>query len=129
MISGSRGRMAARCRRPSPAVIRRARELGVAHVIQGINAKLPAFRTLLGEIGLGPEQACVIGDDLPDLPLVRNAGLGVAVANACAPLRQAAHHVTTRPGGQGAVREMIEMLLTAQRRWHALIERLNGERL
>jgi YrbI family 3-deoxy-D-manno-octulosonate 8-phosphate phosphatase len=115
--------------RQSAAVTRRAQELGIPHVIQGVGAKLPAFRTLLRKIGLGPEQTCVIGDDLPDLPLVRNSGLGVAVADACPQLRYAAHHVTRNQGGRGAVREMIEMLLTAQGRWQPLLDRLNAERL
>ena len=72
---------------------------------------------------LTPAQVCYIGDDLPDLPVVRAVGLGVAVADACAELRQAAHYVTTVPGGgRGAVRETIELILKAQRRWEDLIK-------
>ncbi len=115
--------------RQSAAVSRRAQELGIPHVIQGVSAKLPAFKALLQQVGLAPEQACVIGDDLPDLPLVRNAGLGVAVADACPELRFAAHHVTSKPGGQGAVRETIELLLTEQGRWQLLLDRLNAEQI
>jgi 3-deoxy-D-manno-octulosonate 8-phosphate phosphatase (KDO 8-P phosphatase) len=115
--------------RQSPAVARRARELGIPHVIQGAGAKLPALQTLLRQIGLGPDQACVVGDDLPDLPLLRNAGLGVAVADACPELRLAAHYVTSRPGGRGAVREVVELLLAGQGQWQPLLDRLNAERI
>ena len=71
---------------------------------------------------LAPAQVCYIGDDLPDLPVVRAVGLGVAVADACAELRQAAHYVTTLPGGIGRVRETIELILKAQGRWDDLIQ-------
>ena len=74
------------------------------------------------ELRLSPAQVCYIGDDLPDLPVVRAAGLGVAVADACAELRQAAHYVTTLPGGSGAVRETVELILKAQTRWEDLIQ-------
>ena len=72
---------------------------------------------------LEPQQVCYIGDDLPDLPVVRHVGLGVAVADACGELREAAHYVTQLPGGTGAVREVIEMILKAQRRWDDLIQK------
>ena len=73
---------------------------------------------------VGPErpQVCYIGDDLPDLPVVRAVGLGVAVADACAELRQAAHYVTAAAGGGGAVRETIELILKAQPRWDDVIQ-------
>ena len=73
-------------------------------------------------MALAAEQACYIGDDLPDLPVVRAAGLGVAVADACGEVRQAAHYVTERRGGAGAVRETIELILKAQRRWDDVIQ-------
>ena len=68
--------------RNSPTVARRAEELGIAHVIQGTSAKLSALRQLLEQTGLSPDRIAAIGDDLPDLPLLRNVGLGVAVADA-----------------------------------------------
>lgn len=115
--------------RNSPAVARRAEELGIAQVFQGAGAKLPILRDLMTKAGLRPAEVCMIGDDLPDLPLVRQVGLGVAVADACAELRAAAHFVTRLPGGRGAVRETVEMLLKGQGRWRPLLERLQSERL
>src|SRR5271170_2629338 len=64
--------------RSSPAVARRAAELGVSRIIQGASAKLPSLRTLLAETGLNASQVAMVGDDLPDLPLLRNCGLGIA---------------------------------------------------
>ena len=69
-----------------------------------------------------PSHLLAAGDDLPDLPVVRAVGFGVAVADACAELRQTAHYVTTLPGGAGAVRETIELILKAQGRWEDLIQ-------
>ena len=99
----------------------RAAELGIDIVRQGAADKLAAVREIMAQCGLTPEQLCVIGDDLPDLPAARTAGLAVAVADACAELRSAAHYVTELAGGGGAVRETIELILKAQRRWDDLI--------
>jgi 3-deoxy-D-manno-octulosonate 8-phosphate phosphatase (KDO 8-P phosphatase) len=109
--------------RSSPIVARRAAELGIANVVQGANDKLAAFRTVLAECRLGPEQVCYIGDDLPDLPVLRSSGLAVAVADACLEARGAAHLVTQAAGGHGAVREVIEWLLRCQGRWQELVAR------
>lgn len=109
--------------RSSHIVKMRAAELGVEIVRQTAEDKLPATLDVLAELGLSPQQACYIGDDLPDLPAVRAMGLGVAVADACPELRAAAHYVTTLRGGEGAVRETIEMILKAQRRWDDLIQK------
>jgi YrbI family 3-deoxy-D-manno-octulosonate 8-phosphate phosphatase len=109
-------------RRSAQAVKIRAAELGVDIVRQGADDKLAVFCGILDELGLTLRQACYVGDDLPDLPVVRAAGLGVAVADAAAELRRAAHYVTSAPGGAGAVRETIEMILKAQRRWEDVIQ-------
>ena len=85
--------------RSSHIVKMRVAELGIEILRQGTDDKLSAMKEILKELRLAPDQVCYIGDDLPDLALVRAAGLGVAVADACAELRQAAHHVTTLPGG------------------------------
>ena len=108
--------------RSSNIVKMRVAELGIEIIRQGIDDKLTAMRGILAELRLTPAQVCYIGDDLPDLPVVRAVGLGVAVADACAELRQAAHYVTTLPGGAGAVRETIELILKAQARWEDLIQ-------
>ncbi|MCE9534667.1 MAG: HAD hydrolase family protein [Planctomycetes bacterium] len=115
--------------RASPSVSRRAEELGIKRVIQGTGNKLPALRVLLAELDIAPEHVCVMGDDLPDLPLLRNCGLGIAVADACPALRAAAKYVTLKAGGQGAVREVIEMLLRGQNLWQPMVDRLHAERL
>lgn len=108
--------------RSSQVVKMRAAELGVGIVRQGTPDKLATLQQILAELGLTAEQACYVGDDLPDLPVIRAAGLGVAVADACAEVRQAADFVTETRGGFGAVRETIEMILKAQRRWEDVIQ-------
>jgi 3-deoxy-D-manno-octulosonate 8-phosphate phosphatase (KDO 8-P phosphatase) len=115
--------------RNSPIIELRAKELGIGLVIQGAADKLPAFRLLLAEAGVLPEQACYVGDDLPDLPPLRNCGLAVAVADACSEARDQAHYITRMPGGRGAVRETIELVLRCQGRWQSLVDRLRGESL
>jgi 3-deoxy-D-manno-octulosonate 8-phosphate phosphatase (KDO 8-P phosphatase) len=92
-------------------------------VRQTAEDKLPVAQEILAQLNLAPEQACYIGDDLPDVPVMRYVGLGVAVADACAEARAAAHHVTQCGGGGGAVRETIELVLKAQRRWDDLIQK------
>ncbi len=115
--------------RDSAAVTRRAQEMGITHIRQGSSNKLPVLRELVQRTGRRPEQVAVIGDDLPDLPLLRNVGLGIAVADACPELRAIAGYVTRERGGNGAVREVIEMLMHEQGTWQPLLDRLNKERL
>jgi 3-deoxy-D-manno-octulosonate 8-phosphate phosphatase (KDO 8-P phosphatase) len=115
--------------RSSPIVQVRAAELGIDPVIQGAADKLMAYRQLLTNGALRPEQVCFIGDDLPDLPIVRNCGLGVAVADACAEMIADAHLVTKAAGGRGAVRETIELILGCQGVWQKVVERFRAERL
>ncbi len=108
--------------RSSHIVKVRAGELGIKIIRQGTDNKLAALKQVLDQQSLQPEQTCYLGDDLPDLSVVRSVGLGVAVADACDELREAAHYVTTAPGGAGAVRETIEMILKVQRRWDDAIQ-------
>lgn len=109
--------------RASEATARRAQELEIAHVIQGAKFKLPALKELLERLGLSPQQAAYVGDDVMDLPIVRYVGLGVAVANAVDELKEHADYVTARRGGEGAVREVIEYILKGSDRWASLMER------
>jgi 3-deoxy-D-manno-octulosonate 8-phosphate phosphatase (KDO 8-P phosphatase) len=109
--------------RVSVATTRRAEQLEVAHVIQGPHYKLPAIEKLLEELSLPMEKVAYVGDDLMDLPVVRRVGFGVAVVNAVDELKAHADLVTTRPGGSGAVREVIEIILKQSGRWSALMER------
>jgi 3-deoxy-D-manno-octulosonate 8-phosphate phosphatase (KDO 8-P phosphatase) len=112
--------------RKSHAVDVRAAELGLTSVIQGAGDKLEAYCRLLDQADLPPERACVMGDDLPDLPLLERCGLAVAVADACPEAREAADYVTRAPGGRGAVREAIELILGCQGLWQPSVERLRN---
>jgi len=115
--------------RSSPAVNRRATELGIELVVQGADDKLVALRRILEETGLRADQVCAIGDDLPDLPVLMACGLGIAVADAVKELKEAAAFVTNTPGGRGAVREAIEWLMRGQGTWDEAVARLRGQRL
>jgi 3-deoxy-D-manno-octulosonate 8-phosphate phosphatase (KDO 8-P phosphatase) len=109
--------------RSSPAVATRAKELGVEVLRTGLKDKLPAYREVLSELGLGEDRAAVVADDLPDLPLLRHCGFPVAVADAVEEVRQAAAYVTRLAGGAGAVREVVEVLLRGSGRWEAILAR------
>ncbi|APB67342.1 TPA: HAD family hydrolase [Pseudomonas aeruginosa] len=100
--------------RDTPVVERRARNLGIQHLYQGREDKLAVLDELLGELGLGYEQVAYLGDDLPDLPVIRRVGLGMAVASADPFVRQHAHGVTAARGGEGAAREFCELIMRAQ---------------
>jgi YrbI family 3-deoxy-D-manno-octulosonate 8-phosphate phosphatase len=108
--------------RSSQIVKMRAAELEIGIVRQGTRDKLATSLEIIGQLGLAPQQVCYIGDDLPDLPVVRAVGMGVAVADACGELVEAAAYVTKAPGGCGAVREVIELILKAQGRWDDVIQ-------
>src|SRR5258706_15919119 len=99
--------------RSSHIVRMRAAELGVDIVRQGVEDKLAVAEKIVAEAKLTPQQVCYVGDDLPDLPAMRYVGLAVAVADGSEELRRAAHYVTTTPGGRGALRETIELILKA----------------
>ncbi len=103
--------------RSGMSVGHRARELGIRHVFQKSGPKVEAFARLLADLRLNASQAAVIGDDLPDLPMLRLAGYAMAVADATREVREIAEFVTVHPGGCGAVREAIEHLLKAKDRW------------
>jgi 3-deoxy-D-manno-octulosonate 8-phosphate phosphatase (KDO 8-P phosphatase) len=100
--------------RSSEAVARRAAELAIAHVVQGTSDKVAAFEALIAGLALQPGECAFVGDDLPDLPVMRLCGLAVAVANAADAVKSAAHYVTRASGGRGAVREFCELVLRAQ---------------
>jgi 3-deoxy-D-manno-octulosonate 8-phosphate phosphatase (KDO 8-P phosphatase) len=117
----SGGRVAIVSGRSSPAVARRAKELGIDPVVQGADEKLPALRRILRETGMTPDQVCAVGDDLPDLPVLTRCGLAVAVADAAPEVRSVAHLVTPSPGGCGAVREAVEWLMRGQGTWDRVV--------
>jgi 3-deoxy-D-manno-octulosonate 8-phosphate phosphatase (KDO 8-P phosphatase) len=100
--------------RSSEAVAHRARELGIAHVLQGIPDKVAAFERLAAQERMAPSECAFVGDDLPDVEVMKRCGLAVAVANAVDAVKACAHYVTRASGGRGAVREFCELVLRAQ---------------
>jgi 3-deoxy-D-manno-octulosonate 8-phosphate phosphatase (KDO 8-P phosphatase) len=101
-------------KRISETVRLRARDLKIEHVYQGIADKLAAFREILQKENLKPEEAAFVGDDIIDLPVMRNCGLAFAVANARQDVKNEAHVITSHRGGDGAVRDAVEYILKAQ---------------
>lgn len=101
----------------------RAEELEVDYVFQDCHDKLDALKEFLSQQGLTPDRIAYIGDDLPDLPVIRYVGFGVAVADAVDEVKRYADYVTTCPGGKGAVREIIEYILKETGRWPELMRR------
>jgi len=100
--------------RTSKVVEHRVRDLEIRHVYQGCKEKLPVYERLIAELGLSPTETAFVGDDVVDLPIMLRVGLAIAVQDAHALVRRHAHWVTPSPGGQGAGREVCEMLMFAQ---------------
>ncbi|MCS7254493.1 MAG: HAD hydrolase family protein [Armatimonadota bacterium] len=114
----------ARC---SECVKRRAEEIGVDYVVMGRFDKVPMFEEILRAEGIGYDEAAFIGDDIQDIPLIKRCGFGVAVADAHEEVKRFAKYVTERPGGKGAVREVIELILKARGIWNEVVGELIGE--
>lgn len=109
----------------SQATVHRFKGLGIEDVVVGTTEKTEPFKELLARHGLEPGQVAVMGDDLPDLPLLRAAGFAATVPDAAPEVRAAAHLVTERRGGDGAVREVVEHILKAQGRWDDVVARFD----
>jgi 3-deoxy-D-manno-octulosonate 8-phosphate phosphatase (KDO 8-P phosphatase) len=107
--------------RKSPAVSLRAQELKVEFVYLGQETKMAAFNECLLKAGVSEGEVAYMGDDLPDMPVARRAGLAVAVSNAAPELKALCHYVTTAPGGGGSAREVVELILKAQGRWEEAV--------
>ena len=107
--------------RKSPAVQQRAHEVHVDYFYLGQATKTAAFEECMQKAGVTAEETAYMGDDLPDLPIAVRAGLAVAVADAAVELKAACHFTTNARGGQGAAREVIELILKAQGRWEEAI--------
>jgi 3-deoxy-D-manno-octulosonate 8-phosphate phosphatase (KDO 8-P phosphatase) len=105
---------------------RRAKDLRIDRLVQGCHDKADAFDKALAKYRLKPEEAAYVGDDLLDLPPMRKAGLAVAVRNAVAEVKSAAHYVTERSGGDGAVRELIDMVLKSQGLWSSVTAKVGS---
>ncbi len=109
-------------RRNSETVALRARDLRLEVVRQGSTDKLKVFREILGSEGLTASEVAFVGDDVIDLPVMRNCGFSVAVANARPEVKAAAHYVAPHAGGDGAARDVIEFILKAQGKWKQAVE-------
>lgn len=107
--------------RRSRAVERRAQELKIAHLLQGVSNKLDAVARLADKLGIALREVAYVGDDLPDLPCMEAVGAGVAVADAAEEVKQAARYVTRCPGGAGAVRELVRLILLSQGKWNQVV--------
>lgn len=107
--------------RRSPAVAQRAKELHVSYVYLGQAKKATAYEECLRLAGVTEEEVAYLGDDLPDIPLAERSGLGVCVADGAPELAAVCHFVTRRPGGRGAAREVVELILKAQGRWEEAV--------
>jgi 3-deoxy-D-manno-octulosonate 8-phosphate phosphatase (KDO 8-P phosphatase) len=107
--------------RNSAATAQRAKEVKIDYVYQGRAKKLEAYEECQRLSGVGDSETAYLGDDLPDLPLLKRAGLAIATANAAAEVKKAAHFVTRAGGGHGAAREVVELILRAQGRWEEAV--------
>lgn len=107
--------------RDSAATTRRARESSMEFVVQGQPKKLEAYKAILVRAGVTDDEVAYVGDDLPDLPLLQRAGLAVAVGDAVDEVKKAAHYTTAAKGGEGAIREVVELILKSQGKWKKAI--------
>ena len=107
--------------RASSGVERRAHELKMQYVHQFSKNKVIALEEVVADANVSLDECCYIGDDLGDIAIMRRVGLAVAVADAADDTKATAHYVTTRNGGDAAVREVIELILKAQNRWDELV--------
>jgi len=108
--------------RVSPATVERAKQCKFKYVYQGHTEKIPIIEEILADAKIDPSEVAYIGDDFTDVVVMRRVGLGIATANARPEVKEVAHYVTQVPGGQGAVREVIELLLKAQGKWPEILK-------
>jgi len=109
--------------RSSPAVEHRARDLGITRVYQKAINKIEAYEELRSAENLRDEEICVVGDDLPDLPILRICGFSVAVADSAEEVKREVDYVTNKEAGKGAVREVCDIILKARGLWEAVTDR------
>jgi 3-deoxy-D-manno-octulosonate 8-phosphate phosphatase (KDO 8-P phosphatase) len=107
----------------SAVVTHRAEELGIQHVYQNVGNKLEVYDQLKDELGINDTQIAYVGDDLPDLPVMRRVAVPIAVADAAEEVRAVAKYVTKYPGGYGAVRDAIEFLCKEMGVWQQVLDR------
>jgi len=109
--------------RSSPVVQKRADDLGITWVRQGISDKVGAYQEIAREVGITDDEACFVGDDLVDIPLLKRVGIPIVVGDGAPEAKRFARYVTQSSGGKGAVREVCDLLLQAQGKWDAVLRR------
>jgi 3-deoxy-D-manno-octulosonate 8-phosphate phosphatase (KDO 8-P phosphatase) len=109
--------------RESPALLRRAHEMKMDYVYMKIPLKMPAYEEILAKAGVKDAEVAFVGDDLPDIPILKRVGLAVAVGDAVADVKKIAHYTTKALAGKGAIREAIELILKSKGIWDELIDK------
>lgn len=109
--------------RQSSALLRRAREMNMEFIYMKQPLKMPAYEEIIMKAGVPESAVAYVGDDLPDLPVMRRAGLAVAVGNAVPEVKKAAHYTTKAVAGRGAIREVVELILKAKGVWESMIDK------
>ncbi len=113
--------------RRSEALSRRAKELNIEFVYQGVSDKVAAYNEIVSSLGVSSEETAYIGDDWVDIRMLRLAGLAVVVPDSPVPVKDYAHYVTEKHGGRGAVREVCDLILRAKGKWGDLLNDYAGE--
>jgi len=113
--------------RVSPATEIRAKQCKMSYIYQGHIEKIPILEEILADAKISPDEVAYIGDDLTDIVIFRRVGLAIAVGNARPEVKRAAHHVTAAKGGQGAVREVVEMMLDAKGLWDQILQKYEAK--
>ena len=109
--------------RESAALLRRAHEMKMEFIYMKQPLKMPAYEEILRKAGVSDSAVAYIGDDLPDIPVMRRAGLAIAVGDAVPEVKQAAHYVTNARGGHGAIREAVELILKSKGVWAEMLDK------
>jgi 3-deoxy-D-manno-octulosonate 8-phosphate phosphatase (KDO 8-P phosphatase) len=109
--------------RESPALLRRAHEMKMDYIYMKIPLKMPAYEEILAKAGLKDVEVAFVGDDLPDIPILKRVGLAVAVGDAVVDVKKIAHYTTKAHAGRGAIREAIELILKSKGIWDELIDK------
>ena len=109
--------------RSSPALRRRCKELDIEFVYEKQGHKIAAYEDVLRKTGVQESEVAFLGDDLPDLTIMKRVGLAVAVGNATVDVRRAAHYTTKATGGKGAAREVVEIILKSKGIWEEMIDK------
>lgn len=109
--------------RESPALVRRAQEMKMEFVYMKQPTKIPAYEEILAKAGVSDSAVAYVGDDLPDLPVMRRVGLAIAVGDAVPEVKEAAHFTTKSPAGRGAIRDAVELILKSKGIWTEMIDK------